>query len=70
MDARQLQYQTRYFDLIIDKSTIDALLCGDSAFMNVAKMMNVCCDPTYLCVGMPKSTQRRWCIHVNIIWYS
>ena len=30
-------YET--FDLIIDKSTIDALLCGDHSYMIVAKML-------------------------------
>ena len=41
MDVRNLQYPSNTFDMIIDKSTIDALLCGDNAFMNVAKMMKV-----------------------------
>ena len=31
-------YQDSEFDFAIDKSTIDALLCGDNAFLNVAKM--------------------------------
>lgn len=26
------------YDVAIDKSTIDALLCGDSAYLNVARM--------------------------------
>lgn len=42
MDCRQLTYKTNFFDLIIDKSTIDALLCGDNAFMNVAIMLKEC----------------------------
>jgi len=36
MNAMQLRYQTGFFDLVVDKSTIDALLCGDNAYMNVA----------------------------------
>ena len=39
MDCRDLKYNDEYFDLIIDKSTIDALLCGDRAYLNVAIMM-------------------------------
>ena len=35
---RDLQYEDNYFDLIIDKSTMDALLCGDQSFLNVAIM--------------------------------
>lgn len=39
MDVRDIKYKDNYFDLAIDKSTIDALLCGDDAFINVAKMI-------------------------------
>ena len=39
MDVRDIKYESNYFDLAIDKSTIDALLCGDEAFINVAKMI-------------------------------
>ncbi len=39
MDVRDLKYEQNTFDLIIDKSTIDALLCGDSSFINVALML-------------------------------
>ena len=39
MDALDLKFENNFFDLVIDKSTIDALLCGDNAFINVAKMI-------------------------------
>ena len=39
MDVRQIKYPDNSFDIAIDKSTIDALLCGDNAFINVALMM-------------------------------
>ena len=42
MDVRDLRYRKEFFDLIIDKSTIDALLSGDLAFLNVAIMMKEC----------------------------
>lgn len=38
MDVMDMKFPSNYFDLAIDKSTIDALLCGDNAFINVAKM--------------------------------
>jgi len=38
MDVRDLKYKDETFDLAIDKSTIDALLCGDHSFLNVAIM--------------------------------
>lgn len=41
MDVRNMQYPSQLFDLIIDKSTIDALLCGDNAFLNTAIMLKV-----------------------------
>lgn len=39
MDVRDIKYENNSFDLAIDKSTMDALLCGDNAFINVAKMI-------------------------------
>jgi EEF1A lysine methyltransferase 4 len=40
MDVRDITYPDQYFDIALDKSTIDALLCGDNAYLNTAKMMN------------------------------
>lgn len=42
MDCTDLKYHSQTFDLIIDKSTIDALLCGDNSFLKVATMLNEC----------------------------
>ena len=39
MDVRELKYDDSYFDFVIDKSTIDALLCGERSFINVAIMI-------------------------------
>jgi len=39
MDARKMNFQNSHFDLIIDKSTMDALLCGKNSFLNVARML-------------------------------
>jgi ubiquinone/menaquinone biosynthesis C-methylase UbiE len=38
MDVCDMKYPDEFFDVAIDKSTIDALLCGDNAFINVVKM--------------------------------
>ncbi len=40
MDVRDIKYPENEFDLIVDKSTIDAILCGESSFVNVAIMLN------------------------------
>lgn len=39
MDCTDMKYPDNFFDIAIDKSTIDALLCGDNAYLNVARMM-------------------------------
>ena len=39
MDVRHLQYEGGSFDLIIDKSTIDSLMCSDNPLTNVANMI-------------------------------
>ena len=37
MDVRDMKdFKDETFDLIIDKSTTDAILCGDQSFINVA----------------------------------
>ena len=33
------EFESNYFDLIIDKGTMDALLCGNDAYLKVAKML-------------------------------
>jgi ubiquinone/menaquinone biosynthesis C-methylase UbiE len=39
MDVCDLMYPDNYFDCIIDKSTIDAILCGDNAYLNTALLL-------------------------------
>ena len=39
MDVRNLKFKDSSIDLAVDKSTIDALLCGNSSYLNVAKML-------------------------------
>jgi len=41
MDVRKMTYPDGYYDLAVDKSTIDALLCGENSFYNVALMVKV-----------------------------
>jgi len=38
MDATDLKFPNSFFDFIFDKSTIDAILCGDSGDLKVALM--------------------------------
>ena len=39
MDVCDIKYDNNVFDLIIDKSTMDTLLCGYYYFINIAKML-------------------------------
>ena len=39
MDCRSLKIEGGSIDLVVDKSTIDSLLCGGKAFRNTALML-------------------------------
>ena len=42
MDCTNLEYQDEFFDVVIDKSTIDSLLCGTRAYKKTALMLKEC----------------------------
>jgi ubiquinone/menaquinone biosynthesis C-methylase UbiE len=42
MDVRRMDYANESFDLVIDKSTIDSLMCSDNPLMNVGRMVDEC----------------------------
>ena len=39
MDVTDMSYPNKSFDLVVDKSTIDALLCSDTPYISTAKML-------------------------------
>ena len=39
MDGTAMTYPDSVFDIVIDKSTIDALLCSDCPYINTARML-------------------------------
>lgn len=39
MDVCELKYPDNYFDIAIDKSTIDAILCGDNPYLNTCLLL-------------------------------
>jgi len=39
MDCRKLDFGPKQFDFIVDKTTPDALVCGDRAILNVARYL-------------------------------
>ena len=41
MDVMKMTYPNNHFDLAVDKSTLDAILCGENAFQNVALFIMV-----------------------------
>ena len=42
MDVRKMSYEDKSFDIIIDKSTIDAILCTQSPSLNAAMVLSEC----------------------------
>eukprot|EP01121_Diplochlamys_sp_Union-15-3_P016364 TRINITY_DN5551_c0_g1_i2.p1 TRINITY_DN5551_c0_g1~~TRINITY_DN5551_c0_g1_i2.p1 ORF type:complete len:216 (+),score=28.18 TRINITY_DN5551_c0_g1_i2:69-650(+) len=40
MDCRSLEFSDNTFDGVIDKGTMDTIMCGDNSFVNAAKMLN------------------------------
>ena len=42
MDCRKLEFEEESFDMIVDKGTIDALLCSSNAFKNLAMTLKEC----------------------------
>lgn len=63
MDVCDIKYPDEYFDVAIDKSTIDAILCGDNAFINVARMTKevqrvLKTDGVYIAVSYGKPENR------------
>lgn len=37
MDVRKMRFKDEIFDLVIDKGTMDTILCGENGFLNVVK---------------------------------
>eukprot|EP00356_Strombidium_inclinatum_P012707 CAMPEP_0170490806 /NCGR_PEP_ID=MMETSP0208-20121228/9574_1 /TAXON_ID=197538 /ORGANISM="Strombidium inclinatum, Strain S3" /LENGTH=94 /DNA_ID=CAMNT_0010766261 /DNA_START=292 /DNA_END=576 /DNA_ORIENTATION=- len=63
MDVCDLKYPDNYFDVVIDKSTIDAILCGDNAFLNTAIMLKegqrvLKVDGKYIAISYGKPSTR------------
>ena len=60
MDVRSLQFQDGTFDAVVDKGTLDSILCGDGSGPNADQMLNEIykvLSPTgvYICIsyGLP-----------------
>lgn len=39
MDVMNIKYPDNFFDIVIDKSTIDVMFCGELSSLNIAIMM-------------------------------
>jgi ubiquinone/menaquinone biosynthesis C-methylase UbiE len=42
MDVRDIKYKDETFDCIIDKGTLDAILCGSDSAKNAGQMLSEC----------------------------
>lgn len=63
MDVRDLKFEDNSFDIAIDKSTIDALLCGEDSTVNTAIMLKevqrvLKPGGTYFCISYGKPESR------------
>lgn len=38
-DALHMSYKDQSFDIVLDKSTLDAILCGEASFKNAARLL-------------------------------
>ena len=61
MDVRNLQFPNGSFDVVVDKSLMDAMVCGDGAGENISRMVSEIhrvLSPvgTYFCISHGKLT--------------
>merc|ERR1711923_546809 len=40
MDARSLEFEDQHFNIVIDKATLDSILCGEGSTHNATKMLS------------------------------
>lgn len=40
MDAMNMSFENESFDVVFDKGTLDAILCGNNSFDNARKMIS------------------------------
>ena len=56
MDVRQMSFQEKSFDCVIDKALLDAIMCGDGSGPNSEQMLSeihrvLADDGVYICVS-------------------
>uniref|UniRef100_A0A7S3IFR0 Methyltransferase type 11 domain-containing protein n=1 Tax=Strombidium inclinatum TaxID=197538 RepID=A0A7S3IFR0_9SPIT len=64
MDVRNLQFKDGYFDVVIDKALLDAIVCGGGAVENSHMMLSeihrvLSPTGTYICITHGKEKQRK-----------
>ena len=59
-----MEFEDGSFDLILDKGTLDCILCGDNSTINIEKVVNeiyrvLSNNGVYICVtyGLPESRE-------------
>ena len=65
MDVRNMPYKNEIFDLVIDKGTMDTILCGENNFLNIAKTTKeisrvLKTGGIYLILSYAKPEERIW----------
>ena len=69
MDVTDLKYEGESFDLIVDKCTLDAVLCSDLSYLNVAAFLKVGFILNDF-EGNLKNTCNRWGLCYDFLWIS
>ena len=64
MDVRDLQFPNASFDIVIDKSLMDCMVCGDAPKENIHRMLTqihrvLTPTGTYFCISHGKQSKRK-----------
>ena len=64
MDVKQLKFENATFDVVIDKSLLDAMVCGDGAVENIGRMMSeiyrvLTPEGSYFCISHARGSHRK-----------
>ena len=72
MDVLDMKFKNGEFDIVLDKGTLDSVLCGDNSAPNVDKMLNevyrvLSPNGIYICVTYGVEEQRKdYFVRINL----
>ena len=74
MDVLEMKFKAGEFNAIIDKGTLDSVLCGDNSVPNAEKMMNeiykiLAPGSVYICISYGEEDHRRKFFVIQYFFY-